>query len=144
MSEIKALTLWQPWATLIALGTKTIETRGWSTLYRGPLVIHAAKRQIQPGDITTPIYEALEKHGLSAGELPLGAIVCLCRLTDVQPTEVLKPRLEALDPGQLRFGNYAPGRYGWLLELVRAADVPVLAQGAQGLWTWRYEGAIQP
>lgn len=41
---MKALTLWQPWASLIALGIKRIETRSWSTNYRGPLAIHAAKR----------------------------------------------------------------------------------------------------
>lgn len=40
---IKGLSLWQPWASLIALKVKTIETRGWSTNYRGTLAIHAAK-----------------------------------------------------------------------------------------------------
>lgn len=42
---MKALTLHQPWASLIALGVKTVETRSWSTAYRGPLAIHAAKRK---------------------------------------------------------------------------------------------------
>jgi len=41
--DARALTIRQPWASLIALGVKTIETRGWSTAYRGPLVIHAGK-----------------------------------------------------------------------------------------------------
>ena len=41
---MKALTVWQPWASLIALGVKTIETRSWHTSYRGPLAIHAASR----------------------------------------------------------------------------------------------------
>lgn len=49
-----ALTLHQPWASLVALGVKTIETRAWSTLYRGPLAIHAASTskgfQSLPGD----------------------------------------------------------------------------------------------
>lgn len=40
---MKALSLWQPWASLVAIGAKTIETRSWSTSYRGPLAIHAAK-----------------------------------------------------------------------------------------------------
>lgn len=39
---MKALTLHQPWASLIAVGAKKIETRSWSTSYRGPLAIHAA------------------------------------------------------------------------------------------------------
>jgi len=41
---VKALTLHQPWASLIAVGAKRIETRSWSTSYRGPLAIHAAAR----------------------------------------------------------------------------------------------------
>lgn len=45
---MKVLTLHQPWASLIALGVKTIETRSWSTQYRGPLAIHAAARRSEP------------------------------------------------------------------------------------------------
>lgn len=42
---IKAITLHQPWATLIALGFKTFETRSWATLAVGdPLAIHAGKK----------------------------------------------------------------------------------------------------
>jgi hypothetical protein len=40
---MKVLSLTQPWATLAAIGAKKIETRSWSTAYRGPLAIHAAK-----------------------------------------------------------------------------------------------------
>jgi hypothetical protein len=38
---MKALSLYQPYASLIAIGAKTIETRHWATKYRGPLAIHA-------------------------------------------------------------------------------------------------------
>lgn len=41
---MKAITLYQPWATLVALGKKKIETRSWKTDYRGPLAIHVAKK----------------------------------------------------------------------------------------------------
>jgi hypothetical protein len=34
---MKTLTLHQPWATLVALGAKQIETRSWAASYRGPL-----------------------------------------------------------------------------------------------------------
>lgn len=40
---MKALTLTQPYATLVAIGEKRLETRSWRTSYRGPLAIHAAK-----------------------------------------------------------------------------------------------------
>lgn len=41
--KYKILTLSQPYASLVALGAKRIETRSWRTSYRGPLAIHAAK-----------------------------------------------------------------------------------------------------
>ena len=41
---MKALSLWQPWASLIAAGVKRFETRHWETRHRGPIAIHAAKR----------------------------------------------------------------------------------------------------
>lgn len=40
---MKAITLWQPWASLLACGAKKYETRSWSTKYRGPIAIHAGK-----------------------------------------------------------------------------------------------------
>jgi hypothetical protein len=39
---MKAISLIQPYATLIMLGLKTNETRSWDTKYDGPLVIHAS------------------------------------------------------------------------------------------------------
>lgn len=40
---MKGITLWQPWASAIACGVKTHETRSWKTRFRGPIAIHAAK-----------------------------------------------------------------------------------------------------
>lgn len=40
---MNALSIWQPWASFIALGIKNVENRGWATRYRGPLLIHAGK-----------------------------------------------------------------------------------------------------
>lgn len=41
--SIKAISLHQPWASLVAMGIKGVETRSWTTRYRGPLAIHASK-----------------------------------------------------------------------------------------------------
>lgn len=49
MAELKAVSLWQPWATLIRAGAKTIETRSWATKHRGRIAIHAAKRPVKNG-----------------------------------------------------------------------------------------------
>lgn len=104
MSTLKALTLTQPWATLVALGQKRIETRSWSTPYRGLIAIHAAKgfpRWAMETCDEPPFYEVLTKHGIlwPAGDptltpyaseryaaFPLGAIVAIARLVDVVST----------------------------------------------------------
>lgn len=40
---IRGLSLTQPWATLVAIDAKKVETRSWGTRYRGRVAIHAAK-----------------------------------------------------------------------------------------------------
>jgi hypothetical protein len=40
---MKILSVWCPWAQLILCAGKDVENRGWSTTYRGPLLIHASK-----------------------------------------------------------------------------------------------------
>lgn len=99
---MKALTLWQPWASLVALGVKTIETRSWSTKYRGPLAIHAAAKK--PGRIWSQheapsLYDdyrvggcvEVQEDGNNSGQFaydwvgPLSAVVATCTLVDVVP-----------------------------------------------------------
>lgn len=137
---MKALSLWQPWATLMALGSKRIETRSWSTKYRGPLAIHAAKRFTR----TERELCGLEPFAgvLSAGgyddldDLPLGALVAVVDLVDIVPTD---PTLfgairTELGEHELSFGNYGPGRFAWKTENCRRLDDPVPWRGAQGLF----------
>jgi hypothetical protein len=94
---VKALSLHQPWASLIALSVKRIETRSWSTKYRGPLAIHATKQrpgacsQFRAGDP-----EKIERYceyiesanGFGYRWIrPLGAIVATVNLVDVVPMQ---------------------------------------------------------
>jgi activating signal cointegrator 1 len=71
---VKAISLWQPWATLIALGEKKFETRSWLTNYRGQIAIHAAKR-MEPDQLEfceRPVFQqVLSKHGILTRDLPL-------------------------------------------------------------------------
>lgn len=136
---MKALTLTQPWASLIAWGEKRIETRHWWTPYRGPLAIHAAKAM--PAWAKTccfeePFFEALEAAGCGGPEdLPRGAVVATGRLVGCVPTVPLQ-----LPPGfvpaefERDFGDFSPGGWAWLLADVVALPVPVPARGALGLW----------
>lgn len=140
-AHMKALSLWQPWATLIAIGAKQYETRHWSTSYRGLLAIHAAKRPPKQSEITDDISAALLRHGERLDRLPLGAVLCIVRLTDVVPVEQVLEMAQAdwrIKNEEIHFGNYAPGRFAWRLEVVRVAPDPIPARGAQGLWTWQY------
>lgn len=141
-NTMKALTLWQPWASLIALGLKQYETRSWSTSYRGLLAIHAARRPMRVLDLTDEIRGALESRGATWETIPVGAVLCVVRLVDVMPTEHVVALAEQ-DPRirdqELAFGNYGPDRFAWQLELIRVAPEPIPARGAQGLWTWQYE-----
>lgn len=92
---MKALTLHQPWASLIAIGVKSIETRSWSTKYRGPLAIHAsAKRtramscnlgQWRYGGLTGCLWRAAPQVR-DLQYVRLGVVVATCTLVDVVPT----------------------------------------------------------
>jgi hypothetical protein len=136
---MKALTLWEPWASLIAIGAKRIETRSWATSYRGPLAIHASKKV--PSDISD-FYEEnqlpwdLTRLGFfNITDLPAGMVLATCRLVDVIPTT--SPYLtEVLKTKEANYGDYEPGRFAWILTDITHLEVPVPAIGHQGLWTW--------
>lgn len=136
---MKALSLWQPYATLMAIGAKPIETRGWSTKYRGPLGIHAAKRFAQDERhlcMEEPFVSALTAAGFTnLRDLPLGAILAVVELVDVVPTgrtlfEVNTP----WSPADLAFGNFTPGRFAWKTENPRRFKEPILWRGRQQLF----------
>jgi hypothetical protein len=151
---MKALTLTQPWATLVAIGAKTIETRSWYTSYRGPLAIHAAKAMPAAARALCgerPFRDVLEPAGLvdygHAAErfaaLPRGAIIAVTYLGSVwrihQPQWVelvreLRAPGQELPPHEEVFGNYAPGRYAWMLHNTHALPEPIPCRGALGLW----------
>ena len=152
---MKALTLHQPWASLIAMGAKTIETRSWSTKYRGPIAIHAAKAcatgDFGPYSVEDDTPRRSPKQHLMRGpiawpyRLPLGAVVATAELVDVVQmgwgVESRPPFLSV--HGRRRhiatefpFGDFRCGRFAWLLENIEPLAVPVPAKGKQGLWTW--------
>lgn len=130
-TKIKALTLHQPWASLIAIGSKCVETRSWPTHYRGPLAIHAGKTSINPDRIMWAT-EYLSISYSDPKRLPLGQVVALATLADVQPiTEASTP-----DEPERFFGDYTPGRFAWYLEDVRPLTLPIAAKGGRRFWEW--------
>lgn len=137
---MRAITLTQPWATLVALGEKTIETRSWSTSYRGPIAIHAAKGF--PKDawmlcMEEPFFEVLTKtHHLWATNLPRGEVIATAYLRDCISTtsDACKFAIERGSPHESAFGDYSPGRFGLLLDSVRRLTKTIPFRGMLGLW----------
>jgi hypothetical protein len=151
---MKALTLTQPYATLIAIGAKRIETRSWSTRYRGPLAIHAGKGLGPVGGergLVALYQDDVFAQALKSRTLPpRGVIVAVCNLVGITNTEAVIDgyRVQRSDRGHVvyfsadserAFGDYTPGRYAWLLADVRPIDPPIPATGRQGLWEWECE-----
>lgn len=186
---MKALTIYQPWASLIALGAKTIETRSWRTSYRGPLAIHAGTTLALLGDapdawraFPLEVYTSTRSADAprrfppdvqSVDPLPRGAVVATATLVDCVPINpsaaqigegadgllVLSDRGEGgwwpfgahlrgdertygpahhyvAGPSEQPYGDFAPGRWAWLLANVQPLTRPVPAKGRQGLWEW--------
>jgi len=142
---MKAISLWQPWASAISVGSKQIETRSWKTGYRGPLAIHAAKKWNRRLDA---LARALYKHGIPLPWddkyksrklkkwLPLGAFVCLVDLVDC--VEMTDNWISQQGKTELLLGDYKSGRWGWILKNIRpipGSAGSVSAKGQQGLWT---------
>lgn len=137
--EVRAITLHQPWASLIAWGVKTIETRSWlppAKLMPGlVLLVHAGKKiDAEACHAVSEIREALKAHDVRTPvDLPTGAVLavtsCYRAVRDPGFIEL------AMMDGQQPFGHFGPGRCYWLLSsTVDVLDEPVQATGRQGLW----------
>jgi activating signal cointegrator 1 len=146
---MRGLSLTQPWASLVALGAKKIETRSWSTPYRGLIAIHASKTF--PGWAKeycwqAPFLKHLRQKKAGHGDvrsvindLPLQKIVAVAQLTDCLPTTTgallsLHDQQPVKGSEEYAFGDYSAGRYMWLLSNVIALPEPIECKGALSLW----------
>lgn len=172
---MKAISLWQPWASLIACGAKPYETRSWSPprgLIGQPIAIHAAKK-IDKGAAQFAedlCYGQNENGGFKLADqledsydqcpdellgrfgnatMPIGCVVCIVVLDAAfqlgEPAEafpaarVVRRYTSRLMPECFTvryddFGDYAPGRWAWLLRDVKPLNPPPAAKGAQGFF----------
>lgn len=136
--KTKCISLWQPWASAIALGFKQIETRGFRTSYRGPIAIHAARRwtvhqQVALANIMDAIPEAKAAfRALSEIEtpLPLGKIVAIAEIVDCVS---ITPDFAVTDE-EFLLGDYSPNRFAWRLKNVVALPKPFAYTGRQGFF----------
>ncbi|MFE9099783.1 ASCH domain-containing protein [Actinomadura geliboluensis] len=135
---IPALTIWQPWAAMIADGYKPVENRSWLTQHTGLLAIHAAAGAGNRHDQEHAIGVAARLAGLSPRTVERsmevrGAVVAVARLTGVCSLSLLLPPGGPLecDCGPWAFS----GQRHFKLADVKALPAPVPCHGAQKLWT---------
>lgn len=121
---MSAISLWQPWASFIAIGVKPYETRHWAAprhLWGQRIAIHAAKHPVTKDD--------REWWQRVAGDmpLPLGGYVCTAILGRPVPTDAVE---------EDDYGNYGSGRWAWPLTDIEIIDPFIPAKGMQGFWRW--------
>lgn len=111
MTAVWCLSLWQPWAFAYASGVKGIETRAWSALRRkvntgDVILVHATKKR------DAEIRWECERLGVNIEDLCFGGLIGAVvfdremRFTEDTPNEVSET--------EQRWGNFAPGRYGFV------------------------------
>lgn len=161
---MKAITICQPWAGLIAVGEKIYETRSWPTKYRGPIAIHAGKSSPLRVPIT-PGLEEYANHNEKLGNwlwLPCGGIIAIGELvncwyivhhpgTDVDIAKNIDIGAESMvedehapgfgdyfvpTPKEVALGDWTPGRYAWEIRKVRILERVPQVEGQFGLWNW--------
>lgn len=126
---MRALTLHQPWASLIACGAKLIETRIWPPYQdcAGELIaIHAGATEHRRFRKTDPQVLTL----LGTQDLPVQAILAVAVIRDWLPTQAASP-----GPAEQHLGDYSPGRWAWRLAHIRPLAEPLPCKGHHKLWT---------
>jgi len=126
-----ALSLWEPWASAMALGIKVNETRSYWTGVRGDVAIHAAKKPMdRDARETWDIF--LKPAG--AVEPQYGKIVCVVEIEEVVPSEVFRDAKLPLTSEEAALGDYSERRWVWRTTNLRRLQTPVPARGYQGFW----------
>lgn len=133
---MKVLSLLQPWASLVVMGAKQIETRSWQTAYRGELLIHASLGKKGGLLCRQPPFS---RYITDFDRLPFGAIIGSVVLKEIVPVERLSvsdKALALLTLEEKAFGNYTKGRYAWLLQNPVPLPERIYIKGSLGLWNY--------
>jgi hypothetical protein len=136
---MKALTIHQPYAELIARGDKRVENRVWRTHHRGDLAIHAGLKYVRDEDLPPFLRGYAALGGGEDDNCDFGAIIAVVEVIDcVHIDEVNEPALfyDLDDP--LRWAvnhpEHTTGPWCWILENVRRLTEPIPITGTQMLW----------
>lgn len=127
---MKALTIKEPWATLIINGYKKYEFRSWKTNYRGKILIHAGL------NIEKDMLQRFEEYNL---EYSKGLIIGEVELVDcILVDEKLDKELRKTN--QNVYGNNHINMYAWKLENIKKYKKPIKVKGKLGLWNYEEKG----
>ena len=127
---MKALTIKEPWATLIISGYKKYEFRSWKTNYRGKILIHAGKT------LEKDVEKRFEEYNLKYN---MGYIIGEAELVDcILVDEKLEQELIKLN--KTVYGRISHvGSYAWKLENIKKYEKPIHINGKLGLWNYNEE-----
>ena len=145
----RAITLTQPWATLMAIGAKKFETRSRPSSFRGWLAVHAAKSWPQECvDLAswTEFRRALYDDGpwkftIADIRWMLGRVLAVVHVVACVRTDTLTPGMYEVSKRERAFGDYTPGRYYYVTDAVRRLREPFAARGFQSI-PWRLKTPI--
>jgi activating signal cointegrator 1 len=130
---LKAITLLQPWATLVARRAVSYELRDYQVIYRGPIAIHAGTKLtgIDAAEGDERIEAALTALGLRLDALPLGGIVGVGELSGCLRTRDVAPDVKSSD---LLLAT-RQGQHALQFERMRHLERPMPAVGRGLLWS---------
>lgn len=136
---MRAISLWQPWASLWLSPAKIHETRHWATSYVGPVAVHAAKRfETNVGEDLASVlrnqFGAQWRSTLPRGSAVLGVVdLVSCRRTEIiYPTFFFEGDPGA--PNDYWCGDFSPGRFAWERGAFRRFANPITVVGRQGFF----------
>ena len=131
-TTLKAISLWQPWASLVPLGLKHYETRSWKTNYRGKLLICSTVNNSKHHREYLKIKDELQLPAWNEENFPHGCAIAICDLTDC--VEMTPEFIAQQSQTEILCGDWQVGRYAWKLENIQPLDKPFAVKGKQGLF----------
>jgi ASCH domain. len=131
---MQALTIHEPWATLLVKGKKQFETREWYRNYRGLLAIHSGKQSVKIEDYPLGLEEILDDLEITQAAINInkGKIIAIATLKEIH---LMTDKFinEQSDIERLT-GFWQPGNYAWELTDIKPLPKPIPARGLPGLW----------
>lgn len=146
---MKVISIWQPYASLIVHGFKTIETRGWAapkSLLKERIGI-AATKSITPAQVTAVQDPTFKRYYAETGlpgllDLPRGALLGTVLLNSCDP--ITEADLEDITEEEQCYGWFTPGRFAWRLRYPLIYERPVPVRGQQGIWDYQDGRSVVP